>query len=287
LKPKPERSLVANKVYQAFLSFNGHPGPAYSRPGSVIAPNTPAHEQVAESRDLDAILVAGLIERYEDAVKPSKGDPYFADFWKQWAIAMAGHYFKYLLRKEDQWALKQSFLSAKGPDHWRKLRKYFLGLMKDFLGCFPADTEAQKVFKNGDDEWKNAEFKTVKPKDIWPYIRQEVRENSFDTMRARQRQHAIGLEYYDVDFAILAHFMNLFVESSPPPKISSRVRRLLLQWNRAATHTLRLRTGAGSRRLKDLASAWLTQWHIGRLNAEGTSQATSRIVRGRISLTTG
>jgi len=218
-RPQSERSLVASKIYQAFLSFNGHPGPAYSRPGSVVEPNSPAYQQIREMRDIDAVLVAGLLEKYEEAVKPSRGDPDFATFWTQWAIGLVGHYFKYRLKKEDQWALKHKLLSAKGTDAWKKLRKYQIGLLGNFLKCFTDTSEPQKIFKNGEEEWESAKFTEVKPKDIWPYVRNEIRENSFETMRDRQKNFAIDLAYYDVNFAILAVFANHHMDTSPPPKL--------------------------------------------------------------------
>ena len=218
-KPKPERSLTGQKAYQAYLSFNGYPGPAYSRPGTAVAPNSPAYEEISKLGDVDAILIAGLIEKYEDSVAPAKGESDFVKIWTQWAIAALGHVYQHRLSKEDQWNLKRSLLAANAHEKWKRIRKSFIDMFRLFLAAFPTPLDVRKVFINHEETWRTAQFASVKPKDIWPYVNPAVKENSFESMRMKQKTRAITLDYYDINFAITAIFEDKYLDEHPLPTV--------------------------------------------------------------------
>jgi hypothetical protein len=215
--PTPMRTLVAKSVYQDFLAFCGRPGAAYTRPGSAVAPGTPAYAQIQQARDIDSILLAGLVANYEDSIEQDPADPEFLAYWRLWAVALVGHIFRHHLSGSDQDRFKSSLLGENGPKHWGVLRAYLVDLMKGFLSSFPPGTDTQYVFKNGDEEWGSATFPSVPPRAIWPYVQTDVKEATFDGMRDKDDLAKGGIEYYEVNFAILAGYMDWVMKTKTLP----------------------------------------------------------------------
>lgn len=213
-KPNKSRSLVAKDVYQSYLSFCGHPGPAYSRPGTVLAPNLEVYKQVKDTGDLDKILIAGLMAKYENSIEAGQNDPEFVPYWKQWVVALAGHLYSEKITPNEQEAFKRAIISDAGPQNWLKMRGYYESLLKEFIGFFEEDAESQKIFKDNEEVWSSAKF-PFNPRSIWTYINPKIRDASFETMREKQSNEPILLAYYNVNFAILAAFVDQYMNKSP------------------------------------------------------------------------
>jgi len=217
-KPANCRMTRAIEVFQSYLSFKGHPGPAYSRPSAVLEPNEIVYSQIASMPDLDLLLATALIANYEDEARGKSPKSPFEKVWKQWAVALAGHYYFNLI-PADQESFKEKILSSGGLGTWKILRNYFVGMMDEFITCFPAGSEVQKIFKENADLWDSATSPSLIPKDIFAFINPKVKDSTFHDMREKYRGEDLLIEYYDVTFAILAAFMDKYEKTHPIPAI--------------------------------------------------------------------
>jgi hypothetical protein len=218
VKPPADRCLVAKNVYQATLSFHGQPGPAYSRTASTVSPGTKAYTEIAGSSNLDEILLAGLIAKFEDKTPVGSKDPEFMSYWTQWAIALLGHIYSRHLDPNEQERWRGVLLGSAGPRNWKRLRQYLSAFVTEFMSHFPADADPQRILRNLQVEWDALVVAGLNPVSIWPLIDPAAKERSFAGMREKQGSR-VSTQFYDVNFAIMASYFDTYSKTHPLPPV--------------------------------------------------------------------
>lgn len=210
-KPGPERSLIAKDIYQATLSWFGSPGPAYSRPGSVIAPGTQVYRQIASLPDLDLPVIAGLLGLWEKRHESTEYE--FLNYWQQWFVGSVGHVYRHNLAQPEREKFKAKALGKDCAELWTALHKYLACAMDKFLRAFPSGTDVQDVFKNTIATWDGASF-DVTPQGTWKYVDPNIHDRAFPLMREKQKG-VVSIQFYDVNFAVLACHLDNWIRTNP------------------------------------------------------------------------
>ena len=147
-RPVRERTLLNEKVYQSFVAFVGHPGPAYTRPGTLLAPNGSVYNQIKSYDNPDILTMTGLLSTFEKSARAldeeeGRRRPDFERFWQLWSIAAFGHLFRHHLNKTERLTVTSSLLGAEGHKLWKNIRThlsaFYNSMFKEF---FPRVNEA-------------------------------------------------------------------------------------------------------------------------------------------------
>ncbi|SRR6266566_1628403 len=210
--PPRERSVDYETTYQAFLSWMGNPGPSYNRKASLISGgDAPYYQPISDYPRKDIVLMSGLIANYEKILHRSDAQgktPEFVDYWTQWAIATLGHIFRYSMDSNQQEKVKSALLSEKGIESWKRMRAELIGLFKKMFldsNLLPRFKEAQRFFRDDEEEWELGKVTAVRPNDIARYVHPRIRGPSLEAMKGiRLPKDVASLSYYDVYFAIFA-----------------------------------------------------------------------------------
>ena len=215
--PPRERRLDFVKTYQAFLSFCGWPGGAYTRPAALIYPDTPGYDQISDYPGKDLVLTAGLIANYErDWEPPVKKAPRdYEKFWTQWAIAVFGHVFRVHIEEADQAKLKVGLLGENGPKVWKRIREGLVEIFDElFDEYFDQVDDYQDFFKNDEEAFNLRGFSKVKVGEVARYIVPKLRgKGDLYTMKQEQANETTKIDYYEVNFAVVAAIVDKILQA--------------------------------------------------------------------------
>jgi hypothetical protein len=217
--PAPDslREIDYVSTYQAFLAFMGRPAQAYTSPRSMIYPGKPFYGPITDHPDKDELVMAGLLLNYEDSLKGSRGDPEFATYWRLWALALAGHFYRERLSSDaERIAAKRSLLGKKGLDRWKAVRKSLIAATAAVLSKnFPAVSGKLYLnfFRADDDVFELKGFRAVTPGDCNAMVDPKIRGATLMDMRRAADPNVLGK--YEVPFAVLAVLFDKHLSANP------------------------------------------------------------------------
>jgi len=214
-RPPVERCITYRQTYQGFAAFSGDPIGAYSSPGTYTDPAKPPYAQITDYPNKDILLLAGLVSAFEDKVSSGR-DPAFAAYWKQWAIALFGHFFR-TLPLADQEKLIFRLIGGRGLNKWRQVRATLLSIVEQVIRSnFPRirGADYQALFKGNAAVFDLSRITGVKPSAVAAMIHPKAAAPDFGSMEKLQREQDVLVGVYELHFAIFTLMAEVKVQAS-------------------------------------------------------------------------
>jgi hypothetical protein len=214
-RPPTERCITYRQTYQAFAAFTGDPIGAYSSPGTYTDPAKPPYAQITDYPNKDTLLLSGLLSAFEDKLSSGR-DPAFAAYWKQWAIALFGHFFR-TLPLADQEKLTGKLMGTKGLNKWKQVRATLLSIFEQVLKSSFSKVRGadyQALFKGNASVFDLSTITGVKPGSVAALIHPKAAAADFRSMEKLQRDQDVLIGVYELHFAIIVRMAEAKVQAS-------------------------------------------------------------------------
>lgn len=219
-EPPRIRRIYYPDTFQAYASFRGTPGIAYTSKARVAYPETEYYKQAIRETDKRWIILAGLIANYEaDSLKSDTSASEMKKYWLQWSIAVFGHLVRNHLDEKQREEILRELMSSTGLTRWKTIRKGVAKIIEGVMKTNFKVKDYQKFFKYNREVFDLNKVYPCQPSDIAKYVSPEIVQiPDFKEMRKKQPPM---LAKYDVNFGIFAYYVDtqLDVQGMDIPKI--------------------------------------------------------------------